>query len=93
MTFIPPDRVLINPAWLDPLVLAGMSAITVDPDEPAAANTLTLSGVTLVSSAYPRTADKLEAAGIRIRRIEVTELQVTELHKAEAALTCLSLIV
>jgi len=40
-----------------------------------------------VSSAYPRTQRALEAAGIVARAVEVGEL-----HKAEAALTCLSLL-
>src|SRR2546430_9427070 len=60
---------------------------SVDPHEPFAANTLTLRGLTLVSSAYPRTQRALEAAGIATRAVEVGEL-----HKAEAALTCMSLL-
>ena len=43
--------------------------------------------MTLVSADYPRTRERLEAAGILTRALEVSEL-----HKAEAALTCLSLI-
>ena len=52
-----------------------------------AANTLTLRGLTLVSSVYPCTQRALEAAGIVTRAVEVSEL-----HKAEAALTCMSLL-
>jgi N-dimethylarginine dimethylaminohydrolase len=40
-----------------------------------------------VSSAYPRTQRTLQAAGIATRAVDVSEL-----HKAEAALTCLSLL-
>jgi hypothetical protein len=40
-----------------------------------------------VSRAYPRTQQRLEAAGITTRALEVSEL-----HKAEAALTCMSLL-
>ena len=40
-----------------------------------------------MSSAYPRTQRALEAAGIATRAVEVGEL-----HKAEAALTCMSLL-
>jgi N-dimethylarginine dimethylaminohydrolase len=61
--------------------------IAVDASEPFAANTLTLGNVTLMSSAYPRTRARLAAAGIGTRVLEVSEL-----HKAEAALTCLSLL-
>jgi dimethylargininase len=86
-TFIPPETLLVNPRWVDPRVFAGTAPLAVDADEPYAANTLTVGGVTLVSSAYPRTQQRLEDAGIATR-----ELEVDELHKAEAALTCMSLI-
>ena len=61
--------------------------IAVDLQEPFPANTLTLRGLTLVSSAYPRTQRTLQAAGILTRAVDVSEL-----HKAEAALTCMSLL-
>jgi dimethylargininase len=86
-TFIPPDVLLANPAWVDPAAFDVGVVIAVDPHEPYAANTLTLRGLTLVSRAYPRTQRALEAAGIVTRAVEVSEL-----HKAEAALTCLSLL-
>jgi len=55
--------------------------------EEFAANTLTLAGVTLLSAAFPETEKRLQAAGVATRALDVSELQ-----KAEAALTCLSLI-
>ena len=61
--------------------------IAVDESEPYAANTLTLGGTTLVSAAYPQTRSRLEAAGIT-----TVALEVSELHKAEAALSCMSLL-
>jgi dimethylargininase len=86
-TFIPPNVLLVNPSWVDPSAFDVGVVIAVDPEEPYAANTLTLSGLTLVSSAYPRTQRTLEAAGIVTRAVDVSEL-----HKAEAALTCMSLL-
>jgi dimethylargininase len=86
-TFIPPDILLVNPRWVDPAVFAATVPLAVDADEPYGANTLTVGGVTLVSSAYPRTQQRLEQAGIATRALEVDEL-----HKAEAALTCMSLM-
>jgi dimethylargininase len=50
-------------------------------------NVLPLPGVTLVSAACPRTADLVEALGH-----PVVALDVSELHKAEAGLTCMSLV-
>jgi dimethylargininase len=86
-TFIPPEVLLVNPKWVDPHLFAATAALAVDPEEPYAANTLTVGGVTLVSSAYPRTQQRLEDKGLATRALEVDEL-----HKAEAALTCMSLI-
>ncbi|HEY0767327.1 MAG TPA: arginine deiminase family protein [Steroidobacteraceae bacterium] len=86
-TFIPPNTLLVNPAWVDPAAFDVGAVIAVDPEEAYAANTLTLRGLTLVSGAYPRTQQRLQAAGILTRAVDVSELQ-----KAEAALTCMSLL-
>ncbi len=87
-TFIAPDTLLANPAWVDPAEFGCARIITVAADEPFGANTLTVGGVTLVSADYPQTRQLLEKAGIATR-----ELDVSELHKAEAALTCLSIMI
>lgn len=87
-TFIAPDTLLANPAWVDPAEFGCARVIAVAADEPFGANTLTVGGVTLVSADYPKTRVLLEKAGIATR-----ELDVSELHKAEAALTCLSVMV
>ena len=86
-SFIPPDVLLVNPAWIDPAKLGALRVITVDEREPYAANTLTVGGTTLVSAAYPETGRRLAAAGVRTQRVDVAEL-----HKAEGALTCMSLL-
>ncbi|MBS0581129.1 MAG: dimethylargininase [Proteobacteria bacterium] len=86
-TFIAPGTLLANPAWVDPAVFGCERVIEVAPEEPFGANTLTLGGVSLVSADYPATRRRLEQAGIATQVLEVGEL-----HKAEAALTCLSII-
>ncbi|MGH7945673.1 MAG: Rid family hydrolase [Opitutaceae bacterium] len=86
-TFIPPEFLAVNPAWVDPNAFGDCQVIKVDPDEPFAANTLTLMGTTPVSAAFPKTEKKPQAAGVATRSIDISELQ-----KAEAGLTCLSLI-
>jgi dimethylargininase len=86
-TFIPPDILLANPAWVDAKVFDARTVIEVDDDEPFAANTLTLQGVTLMSAACVRTGQRLREAGLTTRALDVSELQ-----KAEAALTCMSLM-
>jgi dimethylargininase len=87
-TFIPPGCLLVNPRWVEPRELGGCDPIPVDEGEAFAANSLTVRNVTLVSAAFPRTRERLERAGVTTRALDVSELQ-----KAEAALTCMSLIV
>ena len=87
-TFVPPHYILANPAWVDPEIFAGQTVIAVDDDEPFCANTLTLNGVTLVPGQWPRTAAILRAHGIHTRDVDLSELA-----KAEGALTCSSVIV
>jgi dimethylargininase len=86
-SLIPPDVLLINPAWVDAATFGRLPTITVDEREPHAANTLTVGSTTLVSAAYPRTQGRLEAAGVRTQAVDVSEL-----HKAEGGLTCMSLL-
>ena len=86
-SFIPPDMLLVNPAWIEPAVFGARIVIPVAQSEPYAANTLTVGATTLVSSAYPQTRARLQAAGVTTRALDVSEL-----HKAEAALTCMSLL-
>jgi dimethylargininase len=78
---------LVNPDWIDPTTFGPLRVIAVDEREPQAANTLTIGGTTLVSAAYPHTRRRLEAAGVTTRAVDVSEL-----HKAEGALTCMSLL-
>lgn len=87
VTFIPPDLLVVNPDWVEPQAFGSARVVAVDPTEPYGANTLTIGATTLVSAAYPRTRARLEQAGV-----STGTLQVGELHKAEAALTCMSLL-
>lgn len=82
-----PETVLVNPAWTDP-TLYGRRVIETPPQEPFAANCLPLAGQVFVQSGHPATAERLDAAGFRARLIDVSELA-----KAEAGLTCMSVIV
>jgi dimethylargininase len=86
-SFIPPEVLLVNPHWVDPATFGPLRVIEVDEREPHAANTLTIGGTTLMSAAYPHTRDRLEAVGVGTRALEVSEL-----HKAEGGVTCMSLL-
>ncbi len=79
--------VLINPAWIDPGSLSGLECLEVDPDEPSAANTLLVNGTLFCSQAFARTRARLAS-----HAVDVTPLDLSELAKAEGALTCCSLI-
>jgi len=87
VTFIPPDVLLVNPDWVDPAAFGKLRVIAVEAREAYGANTLSIGGTTLVSAAYPATARRLEEAGVSTQQLDVSEL-----HKAEGALTCMSLL-
>lgn len=81
------ETVLVNRVWADMTALAGLRLLDVPTEEPFGANVLRLPGRILVSAAYPGTADAIRTAGH-----EVVVLNVSELHKAESGLTCMSLV-
>lgn len=78
---------LINREWVDPAPFEGLELTDVAPEEPAAANVLTIGDTALVPQAYPRTAAIVARLGWRVRRLDISELQ-----KAEAGLTCSSIL-
>ncbi len=87
VTQLAPGLVLLNPAWIDSRALEGQRAIDVHPEEPCAANVLRIGDTLLCASEYDRTRARLEAAGLAVRVLDVSELA-----KAEAGLTCGSLV-
>jgi dimethylargininase len=81
------DVVLINPDWIDPAAFRDVFLLPSHPDEAFAANALKAGERLIYPTAYPRTAERLRALGFDVR-----ELDIGELEKAEAGLTCMSLI-
>ena len=88
VTAIDDDRLLVNPAWIDASAFDGFTLVEIATDEPSAANILRLADRIVAAAACPRTADRLAALGLRVERVEASELA-----KAEGAVTCCSLIV
>ena len=86
-SFVAPDVLLVNADWVDPTLFGALRVVRVDEREPHGANALTVGGTTLVSAAFPFTRARLEAAGVTTHALDVSELQ-----KAESALTCMSLV-
>jgi dimethylargininase len=81
------NTLLANRAWFDSAPLAGFDWIDVDPEEPHAANALSVGGTIIFPASFPRTRARIEARGF-----QVTPLDISELQKAESGLTCSSLI-
>jgi dimethylargininase len=79
---------LANPAWIPAGAFAPHEFLPVSREEPGAANALRLAGAVIFPTHYPRTAQVMEAAGIR-----VIPVRCAELAKAEGGVTCCSLIV
>ena len=82
------DLMLLNPDWVDPAVFAHHRPVRVDPDEAHAANALALFDHVIHPAHYPLTRRRLETEGLR-----VSPLEMSELAKAEAGVTCCSLLV
>jgi dimethylargininase len=77
----------VNAEWIDARPFQGLEIVKVPAAEPWGANTLAINGTVLVADSSPRTADLLESKGLNVRRLGISELQ-----KAEAGLTCLSVL-
>ncbi|HEX4924301.1 MAG TPA: arginine deiminase family protein [Bdellovibrionales bacterium] len=87
LTYLGDGTYLNQPAWVDPSAVGARRVIEVADGEPFGANTLRLAGRLLYPAEHPRTAARLRAAGY-----EVVTTPLRELAKAEAGVTCLSLL-
>ena len=87
VTLVDDGVLLVQPEWIDVAKLDGFTLIEVDPSEPHAANALRIGDAIVYPTSFPRTQAKLAAAGIEVIAVDVSELQ-----KAEGAVTCCSLV-
>ena len=78
-----------NPSWVSggPFERDGLEVVPVAPAEPWAANVLPVGDTLLVAAGSPATARRFRSAGL-----DPVEIDIGELQKAEAGLTCLSLL-
>ena len=88
VTKVDENTLLINPKWVDNFHFKDFDWIEVDGSEPFAANCLPIGDSIIYPKAFPKTQSKLEEKGFRIDSINVSELT-----KAEGAVTCCSLII
>jgi dimethylargininase len=88
VTRVGPDTLLINPSWVTPALFDTFRLLNVDPAEPHAANALLLDEGVIYPASFPLTRQRLNRNGIPVTIVDVSELQ-----KAEGAVTCCSLVI
>lgn len=88
VTALDDETLLINRAWAREDDFRGFALVDVDPSEPTAANVVRVGRRVLHSAAFPRTTERIAKRGY-----DVTTVDVSEIAKAEGAVTCCSLIV
>lgn len=88
VTRVADDLLLVNPSWIDGSTFMGYRQLTVDDQEPFAANAVFVNGRVIHSTQFPRTQARLRAAGL-----DVIGVDASELAKAEGGVTCCSLLV
>lgn len=87
-SYIGNHTMLVNRSWIDAERFRGFELIDVPEEEPAAANALLVKDVVFIPESFPRTRALLEGRGFRVRAVDLSELQ-----KAEAGVTCGCLMV
>jgi dimethylargininase len=88
VTALDDETLLINPDWVPLDVFGSFRTVRVHRLEPAGANILRVGSKLLYAAAFPRTCDALVTRGYHVGTVDVSELA-----KAEGAVTCCSLIV
>lgn len=87
VTYVGRETVLLNPDWIQVDLFGRWQCVPVVPEEPYGANALLVDDVVHTAASAPLTRRKLDALGFETRAIDTSEFE-----KAEAALTCLSLL-
>jgi dimethylargininase len=87
VTAVSHEVLLVNRDWIASDELEPFELIDVDPAEAAAANVACVGGRLLAAAAFPRTRRRLEQRGF-----PVTAIDLSEIAKAEGAVTCCSVM-
>lgn len=87
VTQVAESTVLLNAAWVNRAEFADLDIIEVHPDEPTAANALRIGDAVIHPTAHTRTRARMEQHGIRVHPVPADELE-----KAEAGVTCCSIL-
>jgi dimethylargininase len=88
VTAISNDLLLMNPHWIDINPFSGWRRIEVADNEPFASNSLVITEKVFMQAAHVATAEKICNGGFDVHMIDISEFS-----KAEAGLTCMSVII
>jgi dimethylargininase len=88
VTQVASATLLVNPQWVPTSAFGDCRFIEVDPREPHGANALLAAGSVLYADSSPATAARLRARGLDVRLLAMSEME-----KAEGAVTCCSLLI
>jgi dimethylargininase len=86
-TYLGRGLLLANGRWIDAGAFADFEILEVPQAEPWAANALVVGETVLLPEGFPQTRTLIESRGFQVETIDVSELM-----KAEAGLTCMSVI-
>lgn len=87
ITALDNETCLVNREWVDTAPFAGFRLVDVAAGEPFGANVLRLDDQLVMNAAYPQTAALVRALGHQVCTVDISEF-----GKAEAGLTCMSLL-
>lgn len=86
-TALDDETVLINPEWIEAEVFKNFRKINLPQNEPFAANILRVGETICIDSKFTKTKKKIKKL-----RYKTKSINISEFLKAEAGLTCLSLV-
>ena len=87
VTSLGENTLLANRTWFESSLIQDHEWVDVDPSEPHSGNALTIAGIVVFPTSFPRTRARIEAQGFHVAPLDISELQ-----KAESGLTCSSLL-
>lgn len=87
VTALDDTTVLINSKWVDAKAFEAFSQIDVDPREPFGANVLKIGTTLCMNEAFPHTLSLVKNLGYTVESVNISEFV-----KAEAGLTCMSVL-
>jgi dimethylargininase len=86
-TAIDEETLFVNPDWVELDAFRGFNLVYTPAEEPWSANILGIGATVCVQAGFPRAVELIERV---VERVEI--IDISELRKAEAGLTCSSII-